>query len=306
VYAKLESTNPTLSFKDRAMALASSWALDLGMRGLMLASTGNAAVSASAYAAAAGIESRIFCGTQSQASQKLAAAAAHGAQVHLVDGDYSAAYAAAAAAEADGWFNVTTTYRNPILAEAYRTIALEIHEQLRHAPGAVIVPVGAGPLLRGLLGGFTDLVTAGRARTIPRLVGVQARACAPLANAWPQKRWHVALAEPVPTAPTRAGAIADSLRGYEREGLLTLAAVRASGGTVGAVDEDSILAATRQLSRRGLLVEPAAAAALAALEVDRVRDTLTDAADVVLIVTGHGAKEPLLTPQAEQPVERRS
>ena len=131
-------------------------------------------------------------------------------------------------------------------------------------------------------------------------------ACAPLANAWPQKRWHVALAEPVPTAPTRAGAIADSLRGYEREGLLTLAAVRASGGTVGAVDEDSILAATRQLSRRGLLVEPAAAAALAALEVDRVRDTLTNAADVVLILTGHGAKEPLLTPQAEQPVESRS
>lgn len=299
VHAKLESMNPTLSFKDRGMALASSWALDLGMRGLMLASTGNAAVSASAYAAAAGIGCRIFCGTESRASQKLAAAAAHGAQIRLVDGDYSAAYAAAVSAESDGWFNVTTTYRNPLLAEAYRTIAIEIYEQLGRVPGAVIVPVGAGPLLRGLLGGFTDLVTAGLAATVPRMVAVQAQACAPLARAWPQERWQVALGEAVPSSTTRAGAIADSLRGYEREGLLTLSAVKESRGTVCAVDEDRLLAATRALARRGLLVEPAAAAALAALELDGVREAIAETADVVLLLTGHGAKEPLSNPKAE-------
>lgn len=293
VHAKLESMNPTLSFKDRGMALASSWALDLGMRGLMLASTGNAAVSAGAYAAAAGIECQIFCGTESRATQKLAAAAAHGAQVRLVDGDYSAAYAAAVSAEADDWLNVTTTYRNPLLAEAYRAIAIEIYEQLGRVPGVVIVPVGAGPLLRGLLGGFTDLVTAGLAQTVPRMIGVQAQACAPLARAWPQDRWQLALGEAVPTSQTRAGAIADSLRGYEREGLLTLSAVKESGGTVCAVEEDTILAATHVLAHRGLLVEPAAAAALAALELDGVRAVLSGVTDVVLLLTGHGAKEPL-------------
>jgi threonine synthase len=302
VYAKLESMNPTLSFKDRGMALASSWALDLGMRGLMLASTGNAAVSASAYAAAAGMDCRIFCGSESRANQKLAAAAAHGAQISLVDGDYSAAYAAAVAAEEEGWFNVTTTYRNPLLAEAYRAIAVEIFEQLGHPPGAVIVPVGAGPLLRGLLGGFTDLVSAGVAHSVPRMIGVQARACAPLACAWPQERWQVALGKALPAAPTRAGAIADSLRGYEREGLLTLSAVKESGGTVDAVDEDRMLAATHELARRGFLVEPAAGAALAALELDGVREAVSEAADVVLLLTGHGAKEPLSTRTTELPV----
>jgi threonine synthase len=293
VYAKIESMNPTLSFKDRGMALAASWALDLGMRGLMLASTGNAAVSASAYAAAAGVECRVFCGTRSRANQKLAAASAHGAQVRLVDGDYSAAYGAAADAEADGWMNVTTTYRNPVLAEAYRTIAVEIHAQLGHVPDVVIVPVGAGPLLRGLLGGFTDIVTAGVARNVPRLIGVQAQACAPLARAWSHEDWRLALGEAVPPAPTRAGAIADSLRGYEREGLLTLAAVRESRGAVVAVDESSMLAATNALARRGLLVEPAAATALAALELEGVEEILRGAADVVLVLTGHGAKEQL-------------
>ena len=293
VHAKLESMNPTLSFKDRGMALATSWALDLGMRGLMLASTGNAAVSASAYAAAAGVECRIFCGTQSRASQKLAAASAHGAQVRLVDGDYSAAYGAAVGAEADGWMNVTTTYRNPVLAEAYRTIAVEIHSQLGRVPDAVVVPVGAGPLLRALLGGFTDLVTAGMAQTVPRLIGVQAQACAPLARAWSRGDWELALGQPVPTSPTRAGAIADSLRGYEREGLLTLAAVQESRGAVVAVDEPCMLASTHALARRGLLVEPAAAAAHAALGLEGVKELLLGAGDVVLLLTGHGAKEPL-------------
>jgi threonine synthase len=73
VHAKVEALNPTLSFKDRAMALASSVALDLGLPGLVLASTGNAAVSAAAYAAAAGLPCRVVCGTESEAGLKLAA-----------------------------------------------------------------------------------------------------------------------------------------------------------------------------------------------------------------------------------------
>jgi threonine synthase len=64
---KLESLNPSLSFKDRAMALAAAAALDLGLDGLVLASTGNAAVSAATYAAAAGLRCKVFCATGSNA-----------------------------------------------------------------------------------------------------------------------------------------------------------------------------------------------------------------------------------------------
>ncbi len=293
VHAKVETQNPTLSFKDRAMALASSVALDLDLPGLVLASTGNAAVSAAAYAAAAGLPCRVLCGTGSRAALKLAAAAAHGADVRLVEGDYSSAYAQAVRAEDDGWFNVTTTYRNPVLAEAYRALAVEILEDLGHVPDVVVVPVGAGPLLRGLLGGFQDAVSAGSAARSPRLVGVQAAACAPLQRAWRHGDWAASLASPPPVSPTRAGAIADSLRGYEREGLLTLEAVRVSGGTVVAVAEEDIAAATTSLARRGLLVEPAAAAALAALSGDEVAGLVPDGGDAVIVLTGHGAKEPL-------------
>ena len=293
VHAKVEALNPTLSFKDRAMALGASMALDLGLPGLVLASTGNAAVSAAAYAAAAGLPCRVVCGTGSKAGLKLAAAAAHGADVTLVEGDYSSAYESAVRAEEDGWFNVTTTYRNPVLAEAYRALAVEILDDLGHVPDVVVVPVGAGPLLRGLLGGFQDAVSAGAAARVPRLVGVQASACAPLARAWRHGDWVASLAVPPPVLPTRAGAIADSLRGYEREGLLTLAAVRDSGGTVVDVEEEDMARATAALARRGLLAEPAAAAALAALADDQVTGPVPDGGSVVIVLTGHGAKEPL-------------
>jgi threonine synthase len=293
VYGKLESLNPTLSFKDRGMALAASMAVDLGLEGLSLASTGNAAVSAAAYAAAAGLPCRIVCATGSRASMKLAAASAYGAEVQIVDGDYSDAYAEARAVEGEGWFNVTTTYRNPVLAEGYRGMALEIVQQLGTCPDVVVVPVGAGPLLRGLLLGFQDAQAAGMTEQIPRLVGVQAEACAPLARAWQRNDWLTSLLEPSPALPTAAGAIADSLRGYEREGLLTLNAARASGGAVVAVSEEEIGDAKDQLARQGLLVEPAAAAALSALRSRKVKELTPAGGSVVLVLTGHGVKEQL-------------
>lgn len=276
LHVKLESLNPSLSFKDRAMALAASVALDLGLRGMVLASTGNAAVSAATYAAVAGLDCRVYCATGSNAATKLDVARAHGADVRLVDGDYSDAYAAAAHAAGQGWLNVTTTYRNPLLTEAYRPIAAELVADLERAPDTVVVPVGAGPLLRGIWLGFRDLHDAGLVARPPRMVGVQAAGCAPLARAWTAADRSASLRSPLVVHPTVATAIADALRGYEDEGLLTLEAA----SSIVAVTDPAIVAARELLARRGLFVEPAAAAAIAV-----PRDGLT-----VAMLTGHGAK----------------
>jgi threonine synthase len=287
---KLESLNPTLSFKDRAMALGVAAARSADASGVVLASTGNAAVSAAAYAARAGLTCRVYAAASSMASPKVAAAAAHRAQVVAVEGDYSSAYDAAARAEQDRWVSVTTTYRNPVLAEAHRTVAYELFADLGGTvPDWVIVPVGAGPLLHGLERGFDLLRRLGAAAVVPRLVAVQAAACAPIVRAWADGAAEVTAAAP---GATIADAIADPLRGYEDEGQLTLEALRRSNGVAVAVSDEAIDEAVRDLaSTEGLDLEPAAAACLPALETLQLSGAVDGGATVVAIATAHGAKE---------------
>jgi threonine synthase len=289
IVAKLESLNPTLSFKDRAMALGAALAVQLGQRGLVVASTGNAAVSASAYAAAAGLKCRVLVGADSRARGKLDACRTLGARVEEVAGDYSAAYALARGCEGDSWLNVSTTYRNPILAEAYRGLAFELLDQLGEVPEAVVVPVGAGPLLRGVERGFDDLRACGLGDRAPRMVAVQAAAVAPVRAAWLRRRGR-ADDPPSVDVTTIATAIADPLRGYADHAEITVDAVLRSGGTVVAVDDATTATATERLLRAGLWVEPSAATALAALSAAEVADLLSGERPVVLLLTGHGAK----------------
>ncbi len=289
---KNETVNPTLSFKDRAMALGVSLAQDVGARGVVAASTGNTAVSAAAYAARAHLEARIFCGTDAarQARTKLSSASTYGATVETVGGDYSSAHEAASALEADGWMPLTTTFRNPYLTEAYRTVAFELYEQTGgQIPEWIVIPVGAGPLLVGLFHGFRALAATNTIATIPRLVAVQADACAPLVTAWT----HNGPIEPVDPGPTVASAIADPLRGYEDEGRLTLEAIQDSRGLATSVSDSEILEAVRAIAHReGLLLESAAAAPIAAITTLIGNSTISSNARVAVLATGHGAVEP--------------
>lgn len=289
IVAKLESLNPTLSFKDRAMALGAAHAVDRGMRGLLLASTGNAAVSAAAYAAAAGLECRVLVGSRSNADRKLDACRMLGADVEEVPGDYSAAYALACEREGSSWLNVSTTYRNPVLAEAYRVLAFELVDQLGEVPEAVVVPVGAGPLLRGIERGFADLRTCGLGDRVPRMVGVQAAAVAPVRAAWLRRCGRNA--DPAAeNDSTIATAIADPLRGYADHADITVDAVLRSAGAVVSVTDAAITEASGRLLRAGVWVEPSAAAALAAVGDPEVVGLLSGKSCVVLVMTGHGAK----------------
>lgn len=279
VLVKNESVNPTLSFKDRAMALGVSLAVDFAAHGVVAASTGNTAASAAAYAARAGLPCRIRCAAGAAGSHKLRTARAFGARIETVDGDFSDAHAAAAGLESSNWFPLTTTFRNPYLVDAHRTVAAELAVQAGRVPDWVFVPVGAGPLLVGTHRGFGPRA--------PRMVAVQAEACAPLVQAWHDG------CDPVAVQPqaTVAEAIADPLRGYTDEGALTLRTIAESGGEAVSVTDEEIMDATRNLAGGGLLVEPAAAAPLAALRRLVADGTVTSQACVVLLVTGHGAKE---------------
>ncbi len=284
---KNETVNPTGSFKDRPVAVAATVARELGLSGLVCASTGNTAVAVAAYAARAGFPAACVVPEATPAA-KTAQIGAVGARIVRVRGNYSDAYALAArAAENYGWANLTSTYINPYMLEGDKTVAYEIFEQLgERVPNWVVVPAGAGPLLAAIHKGFEELGVSG-----PRIVAAQAAGCAPVVRAFESGAQEVSEWEhPVETA---ASSIADPLIGYPEDGTRTLSVVRHSGGTAIAVSEEETREAAIDLARsEGLLVEPGAAVAVAAYRKLAAQAVISTGERAVVVLTGHGLKDP--------------
>ncbi len=287
---KLEMVAPSASFKDRPLSVAVSKARDIGLDTIVVASTGNTSASAAMYAARAGMRC-VVCVPESTEPEKTVQALAHGAVVGHVRGTYSDAYhVARQAAELYGWFNVSTTFINPYTVEGDKTVAFELWLQLgQRVPDWILVPIGAGPLLVGILKGFQELKQLGLVESLPRLVGVQARACSPIVQAFEQGERYV---KPwTGGTETAAHAIADPLTGYERDGSVTLQALRESNGEAVAVEEQEIEPARKALATlEGISVEPASATVIPALQALSRKGKVRPRDLVVCIMTGHGLK----------------
>ncbi|BBK39215.1 threonine synthase [Allostella sp. ATCC 35155] len=286
VWIKDETVNPSGSFKDRAVAAAVARARELGMAGIVCASSGNAGASAAAYAARAGLPAIIVVPTHTP-DEKLTQIAAYGARLVRVDGHYSNAYRVGLElAERHALANVTTTYLNPYGVDALKTAGHEIFDQLGgRLPDWVLVPTGAGPLVKGVVQGLRER-SGGRSA---RLVAVQAEGCAPIVRAFESGRREV---EAWGTPTTFASGISDPLVGYERDGTHTLDLVIATEGLAVAVADAAIRAAMALLARReGLLAEPTGASAVAALEMLLADGRIGRDATIVCMVTGHGFKD---------------
>jgi threonine synthase len=260
LWGKLDYVGPTRSFKDRGAAVMLSVAAGLGVERVLVDSSGNAGRAVAAYAARAGMAAEVHV-PETTPPDKVAAMQAHGARV-VVAGDRAAAAAAARAAVEDtGAWYASHVYR-PEFVHGVKTLAFELVEQLGGLPGTVVAPAGNGTLVQGLWLGFRE-VGAG----LPRIVAVQAERCAPLAGL-------------VPSGPTAASGIAIAAPPRRRE---VRAAVLATGGSVVTVAEEALDPARADLARRGLAVEPTAAAAWAAvLALDAVPEP------VVVVLTGAG------------------
>jgi threonine synthase len=289
---KMETVSPSASFKDRPVSVAVSKARDLGLNTIVVASTGNTAASAAMYSARAGMKC-VVCVPESTEDEKTAQALAHGAFVSRVRGNYSDAYRVARQAAAlYHWCNISTTFTNPYTVEGDKTVAFELWLQMgKRVPDWVVVPIGAGPLLVGILKGFRELTQLGLARSLPRLVGVQAQVCAPIVEAFEQNLRHVK--SWTRGTETAAHAIADPLTGYERDGDVTLRAIIASKGVAVAVPEADIEPSRKLLAAlEGISVEPASATVLAALRQLFSTKKVVPGESVVCVMTGHGLKHP--------------
>jgi len=284
VRAKLEGGLPTGSFKDRGTAVTVSWLRGHGANEIVVDSSGNAGASFAAYAARAGIRLRLFVPADASPA-KLLQARAHGAVVVTVPGPRSAAGEAARGALDGAGPDVAYASHlwQPAFLAGTATFAYEVFEQLGGTvPATVIAPLGGGTLLLGVHLGFRRMREAGMIDRLPRLVGVQSTACAPLARAF---RAGDADAVAVAPGPTIAEGIRIDRPPRSRQ---ILAAIRETGGEILEVSDDEIRSASRALLGQGVFVEPTSAAAYAGVARSVGGDDPGGA--VVVGLTGHGLK----------------
>jgi len=287
IWVKDDSRNPTLSFKDRVVAVAAQRAREFGFHTLACASTGNLAASVAATAAALGLRAVVLVPADLEPA-KIAQAEALGATVVRVDGDYDAVnrLCLELTDELDGWAVVNVNLR-PFYAEGSKTIAFEIAEQLGwRAPDTVVAPIASGSMYTKLARGFEELTTVGLIEERPtRFIGGQAAGCGPVAAAFASGGDRV---EPVDEPRTIVKSLAI---GTPADGVPSLELARGSGGSIEGVTDEAVVAAVRLLAEtEGILTETAGGVTVGALLSAIERGVVRPDDEVVLVISGNGLK----------------
>jgi threonine synthase len=276
---KCEYLNPTGSFKDRGSTVIATFLESRGVTAAVEDSSGNAGASFAAYAARAGIKAGIYV-PAAASGPKRQQIEFYGAELHPIEGSRSEVTLAVERDIISFHLAYASHAYLPVNIPGYATAAYEIFEQLGGAPGSVVVPAGQGGLLLGLYRGFEALQRAGLIKSIPHIVGAQARACAPL---WALSTDGMSALEFVTEGQTLAEGV--KVKRPLRAGAI-LKMLEAGHGEFVIVDEMDILRGRDELAKRGLYVEPTSALVWSALEQTLAR--LPD--PVVTMLTGSGYK----------------
>ncbi len=293
LWLKDETRNPTGSFKDRGMSVSVSVAKEFGFKRLTTASSGNAAAALAAYAAKAGMEVYAFVIEQAGYG-KIAQLLFYGARVFRVRGlgrEDPTVKLMRMTYEKFGFFpSPSFGPFNPYQIEGPKTISYEIVEQMNWSlPDWVFVPVGAASLLTGVWKGFKDYLVLGLIDRLPRLFAVQSMGNPPFVRAFKERQDPFNI-RPWDHPHTIAWGLEDP---YPWDGDAGIQALKESGGDAEEVEDELILKAMKYLAQyEGLFAEPSGAAGLAGL-MRAIEDGRVDRSDeVVVLVTGHGLKDP--------------
>jgi len=300
LYVKNEGENPTGSFKDRGMTVGVTKAVELGVKSVICASTGNTSASLAAYAAKAGLQCSVLIPSGKIAYGKLAQAMIYGAKVIQVRGNFDQTL--------DVVLKLSEKHRsiyllnsiNPFRIEGQKSLAYEICDQLnQESPDRVVVPVGNAGNISAIWKGFTEFHELGVVKVLPKMTGIQAVGAAPIAQAIKNGSDTIV---PVGKPETLATAIRIGAPVSWKKALI---AIRESSGTAETVTDAEILAAQKLLARvEGLFVEPASASSIAGLKKLVENGDVDKDERVVCVTTGHGLKDPDTAVQmSEKPIE---
>jgi len=297
LYIKNDSVNPTFSFKDRVVSVASAKALEFEFDTLACASTGNLAGSVSAHGAKAGMNTMVFFPSDLERG-KILGAGIYGATLVAVDGTYDQVNRLCSElADNHRWAFVNINMR-PFYSEGSKTLAYEVAEQLGwRAPDACVVPGASGSLFTKIYKGLNELADLGLIDSAAhtKMHIAQAEGCSPIVTAYDEDTPHV--------RPVTPDTIAKSLAiGNPADGYYSIKTIERSGGSAVAAPEDEVVEGIQLLAEtEGIFTETAGGVVISGLrklvQSGKIRpDDLT-----VAYITGNGLKtqevvEPIVDP----------
>jgi threonine synthase len=294
LYIKNDAVNhPTLSFKDRVVAVALSKAVELGFSTVGCASTGNLANSVAANAAAAGLEAYVLI-PDGLEQGKVLGATIYGAKVIAIEGNYDQVNRLCSQiAFRFGWGFVNVNLR-PFYAEGSKSMGFEIAEDLGwRTPDHVVAPMAGGSLIGKIYKAFKEFELLGLLETpvTTRMHGAQATGCNPISATVRSGAFKV---RPVrnPQTIAKSLAIGDPADGYFASKLIV-----DTGGWSDDVDDEAIVDAMKLLAEtEGIWAETAGGVTLAVAQKLIEQGRIGRDESIVLCITGNGLKtqEPLL------------
>jgi len=292
LYFKLETTNPSGSYKDRLMACEISLMREEGCTVCLGPSTGNAGAALAAYAARYDMRCFIYA-TEMAEEGKLQQMLFYGARVQRILGFGSSSehtekvFAALQelALRNDAHLVCSAFRYNPISMEGVKTIAFEICERLGGAPDQIFVPVAGGGLLSAVWKGFREFRKLGRIDLLPKINGVQSKGCPTVVRGVRE-----GTVRPVEVSNTVIGTLAAP---FAPDGELALRSILDSGGWGFDPRDEEILAAQSLLAvREGIFAEPIGAASVAGVIQARQENRVDSKDRIVCLISGHGFKDP--------------
>jgi threonine synthase len=276
---------PTLSFKDRVVAVALANAGAFGFDTVACSSTGNLANSVAAQAARAGFKAWIFIPSDLEPA-KILGTQVFGAQLVRISGSYDHVNRLCSQiADERPWGFLNVNLR-PYYAEGSKTVGFEIAEQLGwRLPDNVVVPMAGGSLITKIKKAFDELILLGLVKPKPvKFFGAQATGCSPISTAIKQYSSEI--------EPQRPKTIARSLAiGNPADGHYAIKAITASGGWSEDICDAEVVKSIQLLAEsEGIFTETAGGVTVGAARKLIRQDRILPDETTVLCITGNGLK----------------
>jgi threonine synthase len=284
LWIKNDAANPTHSFKDRVVSVATTKAVEFEFDTIACASTGNLAGATAAHGAKAGMNTMVFIPADLERGKVLGAAIF--GSVVLVNGNYDDVNRLCSELGDDRRWAFVNINMRPYYSEGSKSLGYELAEQLGwHAPEHVIVPVASGSLFTKVYKGLQEFAQLGIIDSVDTKMHIaQPFGCSPVAKAFVEGQTH-----PKPVVPDT---IAKSLAiGSPADGYYSVGIANNTGGSATIVPESEIAEGMKLLAEtEGIFTETAGGVVISTLRRLAREGVIGKNEETVALITGTGLK----------------